>query len=175
MLIVLASLFGRLFQRKGGEEETPPAPHSESEQWAEEDDDYEPEERYGFEEETVEEERPKRKAFDLGEVLRDLQEKVEAANRPPEPVAPPPRREKAFAPAPPPRRTTAASSVSAASAVTPYEKASTQASRKSSADLFASSIVRDLREPKSLRKAIVLREVLGPPVSMRDSSQSDHL
>lgn len=184
LLLVLASLVGRLFQRKGGEEEAPPAPHTESERWREEDEDYEPEERYAYEEEAPEEEKPKRRAFDLGEVLRDLQEQVTAATQPP--VPPPPPREETFVP-PPPRRTAAAATNEetfdqaahrrlreARQRVKAGHVDTTSASRPSSAALFAASIVRDLREPQSLRKAIVLREVLGPPVSMRNPSHSDH-
>ena len=33
---------------------------------------------------------------------------------------------------------------------------------------LAQSIVEDLRKPDSLRKALVLREILGPPVSLRN-------
>ncbi len=181
LLLVLASLVGRLFQRKGKEEEAPPAPHTESERWTEEDD-HEPEERYGYEEEAPEEERSKRKAFDLGEVLRDLQEQVTAATQP---AAPPPPRASEAAPPPPPRRQPAAQSGPNQAArkrlreslqreETAYHQTPAD-SRTSSATRLTSAVVRDLREPQSLRKAIVLREILGPPVSMRNPSPSDQL
>ena len=170
VLLVLASLFGRLFKKKKNDEGAPP-----------------PSPRHPAERpESDEEEAPQ-----LRDVLRDFWEKNKEVGEQEyqrfqqgiEPileesvVVPPPIRVTPQAPSPdhktqtPPKRSDQVAyrqkgATDHQDAAKKNLKAFDIGSGKT--DALAKSIVSDLRRPDSLRKALVLREILGPPVSLQD-------
>ena len=169
LLLVLASLFGRLFKKK---DENAPSPPRQP--------------REGSDSDEVEEDTP-----ELRDVLRDFWEKSRAMGEqeyhrqqqsieeiPEESLVPPPSPKltvKDPSPAPPPIAQQETSNQVAyrqkgetdhKGAETKNLKAFDQSSGKTNP--LAKSIVKDLQSPDSLRKALVLREILGPPVSLRN-------
>ena len=175
LLLVLASLFGRLFKKKG-DDATPTSPPPRQ-----------PSERPDADE--VEEDGPQ-----LGDVLRDFWEKNRELGKqeyqrhqqslepiPEESVvAPPPLRVKDQTSVQKPK-TPAGSPDQIAyrqKGATDHQdfakknlKAFDIGSGKTNA--LSKSIVSDLRSSDSLRKALVLREILGPPVSLRDAQSGN--
>lgn len=170
LLLVLASLFGRLFKKKDENAPSPPSPRQP---------------REGSDSDEVEEDTP-----ELRDVLRDFWEKSRAMGEqeyqrqqqsieeiPEEslvPSPPPILTVKDPTPAPPPIAQQETSNQVAyrqkgetdhLGAETKNLKAFEQSSGKTNP--LAKSIVKDLQSPDSLRKALVLREILGPPVSLR--------
>ena len=170
LLLVLASLFGRLFKKKDEDAPSPPPRQP----------------REGSDSDEVEEDTP-----ELRDVLRDFWEKSRAMGEQeyqrqqqsieeiPEgslvPTPPPIVTAKAPPPAPPPVAQQETSNQVAyrqkgetdhTGAETKNLKAFDQSSGKTNP--LAKSIVKDLQSPDSLRKALVLREILGPPVSLRN-------
>ena len=171
LLLVLASLFGRLFKKKDENAPSPPPPRQP---------------REGSDSDEVEEDTP-----ELRDVLRDFWEKSRAMGEqeyhrqqqsieeiPEESLVPPPSPKltvKDPSPAPPPIAQQETSNQVAyrqkgetdhKGAETKNLKAFDQSSGKTNP--LAKSIVKDLQSPDSLRKALVLREILGPPVSLRN-------
>ena len=171
LLLVLASLFGRLFQKKKTDEGVPP-----------------PQRKPGNhpEEDENEESTPQ-----LQDVLRDFWEKnrdlgeqeYQQHQHSLEPIPeeevipPPPPREIQEDPTPEQSHPTPQEvsnqvayhqkgETDHQTAATKSQRAFDITSRKTNA--LAQSIVEDLRKPDSLRKALVLREILGPPVSLRN-------
>ena len=175
VLLVLASLFGRLFKKKKNDEGAPPpSPRQPAER-----------------PESDEEEAPQ-----LRDVLRDFWEKNREVGEqehqrfqqgiepiPQESVVtPPPPIVTLQAPSPdhktqtPPKRS---------GQVAYRQKGAThhQGAAKKNLKAFdigsgktnalAKSIVSDLRSPDSLRKALVLREILGPPVSLQNGQSGN--
>ena len=170
LLLVLASLFGRLFKKKDEDAPSPPPRQP----------------REGSDSDEVEEDTP-----ELRDVLRDFWEKSRAMGEQeyqrqqqsieeiPEgslvPTPPPIVTSKDPYPAPPPVAQQETSNQVAyrqkgetdhTGAETKNLKAFDQSSGKTNP--LAKSIVKDLQSPDSLRKALVLREILGPPVSLRN-------
>ena len=171
LLLVLASLFGRLFKKKDEDAPSPPPPSQP---------------REGPDTDEVEEDAP-----ELRDVLRDFWEKnrelgeqeYQRHQQSIEPipeesvVAPPPPRVTSQATSPEPKASTPQETSNQAAyrqkgetdhqgAATKNQKAFDIGSGKTNP--LAKSIVNDLRSPDSLRKALVLREILGPPVSLRN-------
>ncbi len=172
LLLVLASLFGRLFKKKKNDEGAPP-----------------PSPRQPAERPESDEEEDN--APQLRDVLRDFWEKNREVGEqeyqryqqriepiPQESVvAPPPTRVTSQAPSPDHKTQT---SPETSDQVAYRQKGATAhqgAAQKNlkafdigsgKTNALAKSIVSDLRSPDSLRKALVLREILGPPVSLRD-------
>ena len=170
LLLVLASLFGRLFKKKDEDAPSPPPRQP----------------REGSDSDEVEEDTP-----ELRDVLRDFWEKSRAMGEQeyqrqqqsieeiPEgslvPTPPPIVTAKDPSPAPPPIAQQETSNQVAyrqkgetdhTGAETKNLKAFDQSSGKTNP--LAKSIVKDLQSPDSLRKALVLREILEPPVSLRN-------
>ncbi len=170
LLLVLASLFGRLFKKKDEDAPSPPPPSQP---------------REGPDTDEVEEDAP-----ELRDVLRDFWEKnrelgeqeYQRHQQSIEPipeesvVAPPPPRVTSQATSPEPKASTPQETSNQAAyrqkgetdhqgAATKNQKAFDIGSGKTNP--LAKSIVNDLRSPDSLRKALVLREILSPPVSLR--------
>ena len=175
VLLVLASLFGRLFKKKKNDEGAPPpSPRQPAER-----------------PESDEEEAPQ-----LRDVLRDFWEKNREVGEqehqrfqqgiepiPEESVvAPPPIRVTSQAPAPDHKTQTPPET---SDQVAYRQKGAThhQGAAKKNLKAFdigsgktnalAKSIVSDLRSPDSLRKALVLREILGPPVSLQNGQSGN--
>ncbi|MFP6892150.1 MAG: hypothetical protein VCA18_00265 [Opitutales bacterium] len=177
LLFVLASLFGRLFQKKKNDESAPP-----------------PSPRQPAESPESDEEEDN--APQLRDVLRDFWEKNREVGEqeyqrhqqriepiPQESVvAPPPPRVMSQAPSPDHKTQT---SPETSDQVAYRQKGATAhqgAAQKNlkafdidfgKTNALAKSIVSDLRSPDSLRKALVLREILGPPVSLRDGQSGN--
>ncbi|SVE30379.1 uncharacterized protein METZ01_LOCUS483233 [marine metagenome] len=169
VLLVLASLFGRLFKKKKNDEGAPPpSPRQPAER-----------------PESDEEEAPQ-----LRDVLRDFWEKNREVGEqeyqryqqriepiPEESVvAPPPIRVTSQAPAPDHKTQTPPET---SDQVAYRQKGMAERNLKAfdlssgKTNALAKSIVNDLRSPDSLRKALVLREILGPPVSLRDAQSGN--
>jgi hypothetical protein len=170
LLLVLASLFGRLFKKKKNDEGAPPPSPRQPAESPESDEE--------------EEDTPQ-----LRDVLRDFWEKnrevgEQEYQRYQQRIEPIPQESVV---APPPTRVTSPSPDHKTQ--TPPETSDQVAYRQKGAtahqgaaqknlkafdigsgktNALAKSIVSDLRSPDSLRKALVLREILGPPVSLRD-------
>ena len=174
LLLVLASLFGRLFKKK--DDNAPPSPPPRQT-------------REGPGADEVEEDGPQ-----LGDVLRDFWEKnrelgeqeYQRHQQSIEPipeesvVAPPPLRVKDQTSVQKPK--TPAGSPDQIAYRQKGESTHQDATRKSrtafelssgKTNALAKSIVNDLRSPDSLRKAFVLREILGEPVSLRDGQSGN--
>ena len=175
LLLVLASLFGRLFKKKG-DDATPTSPTPRQ-----------PSERPDAEE--VEEDAPQ-----LQDVLRDFWEKnrelgEQEYQRHQQSIEPIPEESVV---APPPPRVKDQSSVQKPKAPSgstdqiAYRQKGESTHRDATAksqtafelssgktNTLAKSIVNDLRSPDSLRKAFVLREILGEPVSLRDGQSGN--
>ena len=173
VLLVLASLFGRLFKKKKNDEGAPPpSPRQPAER-----------------PESDEEEAPQ-----LRDVLRDFWEKnrelgeqeYQRHQQRLEPipeesvVAPPPLRVKDQTSVQKPK--TPAGSPDQIAYRQKGESTHRDATAKSQTafelssgktNALAKSIVNDLRSPDSLRKAFVLREILGGPVSLRDGQSGN--
>jgi len=175
VLLVLASLFGRLFKKKKNDEGAPPpSPRQPAER-----------------PESDEEEAPQ-----LRDVLRDFWEKNREVGEqehqrfqqgiepiPEESVVvPPPPIVTLQAPSPdhkaqtPPKRSDQVAyrqkgATHHQGAAKKNLKAFDIGSGKTNA--LAKSIVSDLRSPDSLRKALVLREILGPPVSLQNGQSGN--
>jgi hypothetical protein len=177
VILVLASLFGRLFKKKKNDEGAPP-----------------PSPRQPAERPESEEEEDN--APQLRDVLRDFWEKNREVGEQehqryqqriePVPeesvVTPPPPIVTLQAPSPdhktqtPPKTSDQVAyrqkGATAHQGVAQKNlKAFDIGSRKTNA--LSQSIVSDLRSPDSLRKALVLREILGPPVSLRDGKSGN--
>jgi hypothetical protein len=175
VLLVLASLFGRLFKKKKNDEGAPPpSPRQPAER-----------------PESDEEEAPQ-----LRDVLRDFWEKnrevgEQEHQRFQQGIEPIPQ-ESVVTP-PPPIVTLQAPSPDHKTQ-TPPETSDQVAYRQKGAtahqdaaqknlkafdigsgktNALAKSIVSDLRSPDSLRKALVLREILGPPVSLQNGQSGN--
>jgi hypothetical protein len=174
LLLVLASLFGRLFKKKDDNASPSPPPRQT---------------REGPDADEVEEGAPQ-----LRDVLRDFWEKnrelgeqeYQRHQQSIEPipeesvVAPPPPRVKDQSSVQKPKTPSGSTDQIAYlqkgesthwDATIKSQKAFELSSGKTN-DL-AKSIVNDLRSPDSLRKAFVLREILGEPVSLRDSQSGN--
>ena len=177
VLLVLASLFGRLFKKKKNDEGAPP-----------------PSPRQPAERPESDEEEDN--APQLRDVLRDFWEKnrevgEQEHQRFQQRIEPIPQ-ESVVVP-PPPIVTLQAPSPDHKTQ-TPPETSDQVAYRQKGAtahqgaaqknlkafdidsgktNALAKSIVSDLRSPDSLRKALVLREILGPPVSLRDAQSGN--
>jgi len=176
LLLVLASLFGRLFKKK--DDNAPPSPPPRQT-------------REGPGADEVEEDGPQ-----LGDVLRDFWEKnrevgEQEHQRYQQRIEPVP--EESVVTPPPPIVTLQAPSPDHKTQ-TPPKTSDQVAYRQKGAtahqgvaqknlkafdidsgktNALAKSIVSDLRSPDSLRKALVLREILGPPVSLRDAQSGN--
>lgn len=176
VLLVLASLFGRLFKKKKNDEGAPPPSPRQ------------PAERPESEEE---EDAPQ-----LRDVLRDFWEKnrevgEQEYQRFQQGIEPIP--EESVVTPPPPIVTLQAPSPDH-KAQTPPKRSDQVAYRQKGAthhqgaakknlkafdigsgktNALAKSIVSDLRSPDSLRKALVLREILGPPVSLQNGQSGN--
>jgi hypothetical protein len=175
VLLVLASLFGRLFKKKKNDEGAPPpSPRQPAER-----------------PESDEEEAPQ-----LRDVLRDFWEKnrevgEQEYQRFQQGIEPIP--EESVVTPPPPIVTLQAPSPDH-KAQTPPKRSDQVAYRQKGAthhqgaakknlkafdigsgktNALAKSIVSDLRSPDSLRKALVLREILGPPVSLQNGQSGN--
>ena len=175
VLLVLASLFGRLFKKKKNDEGAPPpSPRQPAER-----------------PESDEEEAPQ-----LRDVLRDFWEKnrevgEQEHQRFQQGIEPIP--EESVVTPPPPIVTLQAPSPDH-KAQTPPKRSDQVAYRQKGAthhqgaakknlkafdigsgktNALAKSIVSDLRSPDSLRKALVLREILGPPVSLQNGQSGN--
>jgi hypothetical protein len=177
VILVLASLFGRLFKKKKNDEGAPP-----------------PSPRQPAERPESDEEEDN--APQLRDVLRDFWEKnrevgeqehqryqqriepipQESVVTPPPPIVTP------QAPAPdhktqtPPKRSDQVAyrqkrATAHQDVAQKNLKAFDIGSGKTNA--LAKSIVSDLRSPDSLRKALVLREILGPPVSLQNGQSGN--
>ena len=176
LLLVLASLFGRLFKKK--DDNAPPSPPPRQT-------------REGPDADEVEEDGPQ-----LGDVLRDFWEKnrelgeqeYQRHQQSIEPipeesvVAPPPIRVTSQAPAPDHKTQTPTETSDQVAYRQKGESTHRDATAKSrtafelssgKSNALAKSIVNDLRSPDSLRKAFVLREILGGPVSLRDGQSGN--
>ena len=177
LLLVLASLFGRLFKKKG-DDATPTSPTPRQ-----------PSERPDADE--VEEDAP-----ELRDVLRDFWEKnrelgEQEYQRHQQSIEPIPEESVV---APPPIRVTSQASAPDHKTQTPPETPDQVAYRQKGesthrdataksqtafelssgkTNALAKSIVNDLRSPDSLRKAFVLREILGEPISLRDGQSGN--
>jgi len=172
LLLVLASLFGRLFKKKKNDEGAPPPSPRQPAESPESDEE--------------EEDTPQ-----LRDVLRDFWKKNRAVGEqvyqqyqqriepiPQESVvAPPPPRVMSQAPSPDHKTQTSPETSDQVAhrqkGATDHQDAAKKNSKAYDIDVrktnaLAKSIVSDLRSPDSLRKALVLREILGPPVSLRD-------
>jgi len=177
LLLVLASLFGRLFKKKG-DDATPPSPTPRQT-------------REGPDADEVEEDAP-----ELRDVLRDFWEKnrelgeqeYQRHQQSIEPipeesvVAPPPIRVTSQAPTPDHKTQTPPETSDQIAYRQKGESTHRDATAKSQTafelssgktNTLAKSIVNDLRSPDSLRKAFVLREILGGPVSLRDGQSGN--
>ena len=175
VLLVLASLLGRLFKKKKNDEGAPPpSPRQPAER-----------------PESDEEEAPQ-----LRDVLRDFWEKnrevgEQEHQRFQQSIEPIP--EESVVTPPPPIVTLQAPSPDHKTQ-TPPEASDQVAYRQKGAsahqgaaqknlkafdigsgktNALAKSIVNDLRSPDSLRKALVLREILGPPVSLQNGQSGN--
>jgi len=172
LLLVLASLFGRLFKKK--EENAPPPPRQPREE---------------HDTDGVEEDAP-----ELRDVLRDFWEKSRAMGEqeyqqqhqtieeieeiPEESLVPSPTPIETFkdpTPAPQPiaQQKTSNQLAYLQKGETDHQGAATKNLKafdigSGKGNPLAKSIVKDLQSPDSLRKALVLREILGPPVSLRN-------
>jgi hypothetical protein len=177
VLLVLASLFGRLFKKKKNDEGAPPPSQRQ------------PAERPDVEE--VEGDSPQlrdilrgfwEKNQELGE--KEYQRYQQSIEPVPEEsvVTPPPPIVTLQAPSPvhktqtPPKRSDQVAyrqkGATAHQGVAQKNlKAFDISSGKTNA--LAKSIVSDLRSPDSLRKALVLREILGPPVSLQNGQSGN--
>jgi hypothetical protein len=174
LLLVLASLFGRLFKKKDDNAPRSPPPRQT---------------REGPDADEVEEDGPQ-----LRDVLRDFWEKnrelgeqeYQRHQQSIEPipeesvVAPPPLRVKAQTSVQKPK--TPAGSPDQIAYRQKGDSTHRDATRKSrtafelssgKTNALAKSIVNDLRSPDSLRKAFVLREILGPPVSLQNGQSGN--
>ncbi|MBC8348740.1 MAG: hypothetical protein O3A82_15965 [Verrucomicrobia bacterium] len=177
VLLVLASIFGKFFKKKINDEgDPPPSPRQ-------------PAERPESDEE--EDNAPQ-----LRDVLRDFWKKNRAGGEqeyqryeqriepiPQESVvAPPPPRVTSKDPSPDQKIQTRPETSDQAAyrqqGATDHQDATKKnlkafdiGSGKTNA--LSQSIVSDLRSPDSLRKALVLREILGPPVSLRDGKSGN--
>ena len=176
VLLVLASLFGRLFKKKKNDEGAPPPSPRQPAERPESDE---------------EEDAPQ-----LRDVLRDFWEKnrevgEQEHQRYQQRIEPVP--EESVVTPPPPIVTLQAPSPDHKTQ-TPPKTSDQVAYRQKGAtahqgvaqknlkafdidsgktNALAKSIVSDLRSPDSLRKALVLREILGPPVSLRDAQSGN--
>ena len=175
VLLVLASLFGRLFKKKKNDEGAPPpSPRQPAER-----------------PESEEEDAPQ-----LRDVLRDFWEKnreveEQEYQRFQQGIEPIP--EESVVTPPPPIVTLQGPSPDH-KAQTPPKRSDQVAYRQKGAthhqgaakknlkafdigsgktNALAKSIVSDLRSPDSLRKALVLREILGPPVSLQNGQSGN--
>ena len=177
VLLVLASLFGRLFKKKKNDEGAPPPSPRQ------------PAERPESDEE--EEDAPQ-----LRDVLRDFWEKNREVGEQehqryqqriePVPeesvVTPPPPIVTLQAPSPDHKTQTPPKTSDQVAYRQKGESTHRDATAKSrtafelnsgKTNALAKSIVNDLRSPDSLRKAFVLREILGGPVSLRDGQSGN--
>jgi len=167
LLLVLASLIGRIFQKKkeGGQDSPPTTKPFETE-----------------EEEEQKEERPE---IDLGEAMKDLWRRAQESTQP-QPAAKPDY--EAEEPPPPPivtsepKRETPISSYSQEADFDktvslklqeaqqkvergPHEGAFDQIKKE---NVFVASLLGDLKSENTLRKAFLIREILGKPTSLKN-------
>tara|TARA_Y100000588_G_scaffold307143_1_gene331104 strand:+ start:126 stop:677 length:552 start_codon:yes stop_codon:yes gene_type:complete len=167
LLLVLASLIGRIFQKKNeGEQESAPTTKS-------------------FDAEEKEEHAEEDQEIDLGEAMRDFWRKAQESAQPQAPT------ETNYEPeeAPPPPKLSQAPSKETVLLAPPHEEweLETAVSRKieeaqqkvergphegafdqiNKENIFVASLLGDLKSENTLRKAFLIREILGKPTSLK--------
>ncbi|SVD38312.1 uncharacterized protein METZ01_LOCUS391166 [marine metagenome] len=170
LLLVLASLFGRIFQKKREGQDTPSPEPFQPDQAPQD-----------------EEEGGQPRQVDLGEALRDFWQKAQQSAQPqPEPELgfeieepPPPLLHQQFHETDVVQKAHSADDADDNRVRQHMEEAQHKVESDhyeigvddgKKGNALVAAVVRDIRQGDSLRKAFVLREILGQPVSLRNES-----